>query len=172
MALKRAILDKIHAARVELRTRGEKDTQDAVVHIIGGSKTTMVRYWQASNPETFSHACRPRNPKPRLLCVKCARRISTMTKLALVHKRAQGQRTGGDLPYGFTVAPDGKTLVAEEREQTLIACVRREHRRGTSLRGIVALLATCGFTTRQGTPLSLTQVHRFITRIRGEEGEA
>jgi hypothetical protein len=49
-----AILAKIYAARVELRDRGEKDTQDAVLSIVGGSKSTVVKYWQASNPDTYN----------------------------------------------------------------------------------------------------------------------
>jgi hypothetical protein len=98
-------------------------------------------------------------------------RVSTLTKLALARKKAQGERTG-EIPYGFSVSPDGKTLVEEESEQTLLKLVRREYRRGTSLRGIVALLAECGFKTRKGTPLSLTHVHRFVQRIRREEGAA
>ncbi len=88
--------------------------------------------------------------------------IGERTSEALAHKRSQGEKTGGDVPYGYQLDADGKTLVAEPGEQTLIAAIRTARQRGLSQRAVVADLARQGFTTRQGTALRLTQVQRIM----------
>src|ERR1051326_7093744 len=86
--------------------------------------------------------------------------IGERTAEALAHKKAQGQKTGGDVPYGYGLAADGKTLVPDEAEQDLLAAIREARQRGLSQRAIVAELTRQGFTTRKGTVLSLMQVQR------------
>ena len=76
--------------------------------------------------------------------------------------RSQGHKTGGDVPYGFILAADGKTLVADEEEQTMLEAIRSARRQGYSQRQVVAELAQQGFTTRKGTPLILRQVQRIM----------
>jgi hypothetical protein len=74
-----------------------------------------------------------------------------------------GQRVG-EVPYGYRVGVDGKTLVAEEGEQALIGAIREARGRGLSQRAVVADLERKGFTTRKGTAISLTQVQRIMQR--------
>jgi site-specific DNA recombinase len=89
--------------------------------------------------------------------------ISERTHEALAHKKAQGQRTGGDLPYGYLgVAADGKTLVEDLGEQAVIATIRSYRQEGLSLRRICAIVHRQGITTRKGTPLSVTQICRIL----------
>ena len=76
--------------------------------------------------------------------------------------KSQGHKTGGDSPYGYAVAVDGKTLVAVEAEQALLTAIREARERGLSQRAIVAELAEKGFTTRKGTALGLRQVQRIM----------
>ena len=76
--------------------------------------------------------------------------------------KSQGQKTGGDVPYGYVVAVDGKTLVAVEAEQAMLGAIRSARQRGLSQRAIVAELAQKGFTTRKGTALGLRQVQRIM----------
>jgi DNA invertase Pin-like site-specific DNA recombinase len=83
------------------------------------------------------------------------------TTAAMAHKRALGHRVG-DIPYGYQLGDDGKTLQAHDGEQALIDAVRSARNRGLSQRGILAELTRQGFTTRKGTPLALTQVQRIM----------
>ena len=76
--------------------------------------------------------------------------------------KSQGHKTGGDVPYGYAVTVDGKTFVAMEAEQAMIAAIREARERGLSQRAIVAELASKGFTTRKGTALGLKQVQRIM----------
>jgi DNA invertase Pin-like site-specific DNA recombinase len=88
--------------------------------------------------------------------------IGERTAEALAHKRAQGRKTGGDVPYGYTVEGDGKTLVVDATEQGLVEVIRGARQRGQSQRAIVVELAQRGLTTRKGTPLLLKQVQRIM----------
>jgi DNA invertase Pin-like site-specific DNA recombinase len=88
--------------------------------------------------------------------------IGERTTEALAHKKAKGEKLGGDVPYGYTLAADGKTLVEDAGEQALLGAIRDVRSRGLSQRAIVAELARKGFTTRKGTPLGLTQVQRIM----------
>ena len=88
--------------------------------------------------------------------------ISERTTEALAHKREQGQRTSLSAPYGFQIAADGKTLVADESEQALLKAIRAARQRGLSQRGVVAELTRQGFATRKGTAFSLMQVQRIM----------
>jgi len=90
--------------------------------------------------------------------------IGERTAEALAHKKAQGHKTGGDVPYGSRLAADGKTLVPDAAEQALLAAIRGARARGLSQRAVVAELTRQGFTTRKGTALDLRQVQRIMHR--------
>ena len=87
--------------------------------------------------------------------------IRERTSEAMSYVKSQGLKTGGDVPYGYAVAVDGKTLVAVSGAG---------HARGNPQRtaagfepaAIVAELAQKGFTTRKGTALGLRQVQRIM----------
>lgn len=49
-----AILEKIYNARAQIRAAGKRDTQDAVRALIGGSKSTLVKYWHKTDPATYA----------------------------------------------------------------------------------------------------------------------
>jgi site-specific DNA recombinase len=90
--------------------------------------------------------------------------ISERTTDALHHIKSQGRKTGGDVPYGFTVAADGTTLVPDADEQAMLQAIRSARQRGYSQREVVAELARQGFTTRKGTALHLKQVQRIMAQ--------
>lgn len=90
--------------------------------------------------------------------------IRERTSEAMGYVRSQGHKTGGDVPYGFRVAADGKILVADEQEQAMLAAIRAARQRGYSQRQVVAELRSQGFTTRKGTPLILKQVQRIMAQ--------
>lgn len=61
--------------------------------------------------------------------------VSERTKLALSYKRSQGQWSGGRIPFGFRIGPDGK-LEEDPEEMKTIRAIKRARRRGASYRDI------------------------------------
>lgn len=92
--------------------------------------------------------------------------IGERTTEALAHKRTKGEKTGGDVPYGYRLTEDGKTLVVDEGEQKLLAAIREARQRGLSQRAVIADLTAQGFVTRKGTGFSLDQVQKIMKRER------
>jgi DNA invertase Pin-like site-specific DNA recombinase len=87
--------------------------------------------------------------------------IRARTKAALTAKRARGERAG-EVPFGFKLAADGKTLLPNKAERAVVKTVRGLRRDGLSLRAIVAECARRGVVSRSGHPLQKTQVERMI----------
>jgi DNA invertase Pin-like site-specific DNA recombinase len=87
--------------------------------------------------------------------------IRARTKAALTAKRARGERAG-EVPFGFKLATDGKTLLPNKAERAVIKTVRGLRREGLSLRAIVAECARRGVMSRSGKALGKTQVERMI----------
>ena len=89
--------------------------------------------------------------------------IRARTKAAMAVKRERGERVSGAIPYGYTLAPDGVQLVANEREQEVIALVLSLRADGVSFRRIVDHLNN-GITSRTGNRWHLRQVQNIIAR--------
>ena len=90
--------------------------------------------------------------------------IGERTKEALHHKKANGEKLGGDCPYGYRVA-EGK-LIADPAEQTMLAAIRQCRTEGYTLREIAAELTRQGDTTRKGTPFQVTQIARLVKQLK------
>jgi DNA invertase Pin-like site-specific DNA recombinase len=90
--------------------------------------------------------------------------IASRTRAALQTMKARGQRVG-QIPFGFSVSTDGKTLIENEAEQKTIATVHRLRAKGLSLRGVVTELERRGVVSRSGKPLGLVQVDRLLRRV-------
>lgn len=76
--------------------------------------------------------------------------IGQRTKAALKAKRQRGERAG-NLPFGFALADDGRTLLPCLAEQRIIGLIRQLREAGYSLRAIADRLNAEGFTTRRGS---------------------
>jgi site-specific DNA recombinase len=76
--------------------------------------------------------------------------IGERTKAALRHKRANGQKTGGGIPFGYFLDTDGQTLLEDGEEQKVIWLIKRLRRREHSLRSICRELETQGYLTKTG----------------------
>jgi DNA invertase Pin-like site-specific DNA recombinase len=87
--------------------------------------------------------------------------IGARTKAALRAIRVSGRKTGGEVPYGYQLGADGRTLEAFEPEQRVLAKVRELRAAGFSLRAVSKMLADAGLLARTGRPFAPTQVARM-----------
>ena len=74
--------------------------------------------------------------------------ISDRTRFALAHKKANMEKTGGDIPFGYFVE-DGH-LIEEPSEQKALSLIRDLRIKGYALRAICEELAKEGYKTRRG----------------------
>jgi hypothetical protein len=79
---------------------------------------------------------------------------------------ARRQKTGGSVPYGYSLAADGRTVVVIEGEQSTIARVRPLAAEGRSLRAVATSLRRKATVSRTGRPFFAAQVGRML-----EQGE-
>jgi len=86
--------------------------------------------------------------------------ISSRTKAALAVKRSRGEKTGGDVPFGYRVVAGQLKQVA--REQAVIKRARTLRATGLSLRKVAAKLADLGFTPRKGGAFHPQQVANML----------
>lgn len=93
-------------------------------------------------------------------------------KAALDELRAQGMKTGGDVPYGYRCAEDGKTLVEDEGEQEVIAIARRLREAGRTLREIAEALRKKGKRTRDKQRFDPKQISRMLRPPRPSSSRA
>ena len=89
--------------------------------------------------------------------------IRARTKQALAAKKRRSERVGS-IPYGQELAHDGKTLVDSDQDKKLIARAKRLQRGGMSVRAIAAKLASEGYVTRRGTPMTKSTVGNLLRR--------
>jgi site-specific DNA recombinase len=78
--------------------------------------------------------------------------IGERTAVAMQHKRARREYTGGRSPYGWRVSGDGVNLEADESEQRVITTARQLRQKGLSLRTVAAQLMRRGVRQRNGAP--------------------
>jgi site-specific DNA recombinase len=86
--------------------------------------------------------------------------IGERTSTAMKWKRANGQYTGGGVPYGYYLH-DGE-LIPHPVEQSVIRAARHFRERGKSLRGISAALEEAGLKPRLGGVFSPAQVKLML----------
>lgn len=89
--------------------------------------------------------------------------IGERTSVAMRHKAARGEYTGGRVPYGFRLGSDGVHLVEDPAEQAVLTLARKARASGLSLRAIAAELSRQGFTTRRGRDFGPKQVQRMVS---------
>jgi DNA invertase Pin-like site-specific DNA recombinase len=88
--------------------------------------------------------------------------IRARTKAALDVIRARGHKTGGSVPFGFTLASDGRTLVEVAAEQAIISRAKAHRAAGLSFGKVAVALASEGLVSRAGKPLVAMQVARML----------
>jgi DNA invertase Pin-like site-specific DNA recombinase len=75
--------------------------------------------------------------------------VSERTTAALAHKSSKGERVG-EIPFGWTIAVDGVTLVKDAGEQAILHDICELRRAGWTLRAIAAELGRRGVLTKKG----------------------
>jgi len=88
--------------------------------------------------------------------------IRARTKAALGAKRAKGEKTGGDAPYGFALGADGVHLEPVDAEQRTIARAHALAAEGRSLRAVASALAAEGRFSRTNRPFAAMQIARML----------
>jgi DNA invertase Pin-like site-specific DNA recombinase len=86
--------------------------------------------------------------------------IGERTSVAMQHKAACGEYTGGEAPYGFAIGEDGK-LITLEVEQKVIALACEYRAAGLSLRAVARRLDGLGFRSRTGRAFAAVQIQRM-----------
>jgi len=85
--------------------------------------------------------------------------ICERTKDALQAKKARGEKTGGNIPFGFNVI-NGK-LDRNEEEQAIISEIKSLKNKGLSLRKIAEALNGRGIATKNGKAWTAVQIQRI-----------
>jgi site-specific DNA recombinase len=74
--------------------------------------------------------------------------VSDRTKFALQYKRTNGEKTGGDVPFGYR-ARNGR-LYKDAAEQKAVALIHKLKAQGKSLRAICRALEAAGIPRKHG----------------------
>ena len=77
--------------------------------------------------------------------------VSERTSAAMAHKKSKGERVG-KIPFGYSLAGDGVTLVENLDELRAVDLIRSLKARGFSLRAIAAELEARKILTKDGKP--------------------
>lgn len=88
--------------------------------------------------------------------------VSERTRGAMAQKRRAGEKTGGGVPFGFRVGPDGRRLEPAPELAPAVKLIRRRRAAGASLSSIARTLAKRGTPTAGGGAWSHTQVARIV----------
>ena len=84
--------------------------------------------------------------------------IGERTRMALARKRDKGEKTGGDVPFGFD-AVDGK-LIPNQEEQKTKARISRLRKSGLSFQKVADALNADGIPAKRGGLWTSMQVNR------------
>jgi site-specific DNA recombinase len=88
--------------------------------------------------------------------------IGERTAVAMQHKAANGEYTGGQAPYGHRVGADGDRLEPDAQEEEARATARLLRSQGLSLRGVARELERRGIRSRTGRGFAPVQVQRMV----------
>lgn len=92
--------------------------------------------------------------------------IADRTRRALDVKRQRGERISSLLPYGFTLAADGKTLEPRSDEQRVISVLRQLRAGGLSFSAVARELNRRGHRMRSGKPWVPSRVFALARDVR------
>lgn len=159
---RRADVDAVVVYSLSRFTRSTKDLLDFVDTYV--SKRNMSLHSLSENLDTETPTGRFMLKVMGAMNELEREQIGERTKTALEHKKGNGEKTGGDIPFGYSLAGNGKTLVENPREQAIITLIEKLNDRGYSYSAIARELNDKGHKTKKGKQWSHVQVKRIITR--------
>lgn len=89
--------------------------------------------------------------------------IGERTKAALKQKRARGEKTGGNIPYGYQLE-DGK-LIPEPQEQAIISKMKRWREKGATFQAIADRLNDKGVATKLGRAWDRSKIFQILGKV-------
>jgi site-specific DNA recombinase len=90
--------------------------------------------------------------------------IAERTADALQGKISRGERCGR-IRFGYSLAPDGRTLVPHPKEQEAINCMKQWRAQGKTYRDMAAMLQTMGVECKEATSVwEPKTIHRILAR--------
>lgn len=87
--------------------------------------------------------------------------VSERTRAALQHKKTKGERVG-TVPYGYSLAENGVSLIENNAEQSILIEVQQLRDDGYKLREIAEELNSRGLLTRRGSEWKVQYVHNLL----------
>lgn len=91
--------------------------------------------------------------------------IGERTAAALAAKRRRGEKTGGDVPFGYETDPATSRLVAVPHEQAVIHLVEELRQQGHGYKAIARALNEAGHRTKRGRAWCQVTVARVVKRL-------
>lgn len=88
--------------------------------------------------------------------------IGERTRTALKQKRARGEKTGGNIPYGYQLE-DGK-LIPEPQEQAIINKMKQWREQGATFQAIADRLNNKGIVTKLGKAWDRAKIYQIISK--------
>jgi DNA invertase Pin-like site-specific DNA recombinase len=98
--------------------------------------------------------------------------LSERVTMAMDHKRRKGERLASRIPYGYTLAADGKSLVSDPTEQATLSTIKDLRDAGATIRDIVAHLNGKNILTKGGKQWTPSSVHFLLERIESTASSA
>ena len=89
--------------------------------------------------------------------------IAARTRAVLNSKRTRGERTG-QVPFGWQLGSDGKTLLADPDEASALAWMRKLRGEGMSLRKIAREMGLLGVAPRSGGLWSHSSIAHLLRK--------
>lgn len=86
--------------------------------------------------------------------------VGERTRVALAQKKARGEKTGGHVPYGFSLV--GKKLVRDAREQEVLQRMAAMRGQGMSFQQVADHLNANGILTKKGAAWDRARVFKIL----------
>ena len=160
--------DAILVAKLDRLTRSIRDLAKLIDRYFGGGRWALLSV--SENVDTRSASGRLVLNLLGAISQWEREVISERTKDALAHKRATGEATGGDAPFGFAKTEDGLLMPNNEEQQTL-DLITQLRTRGTSVRAIASYLNVQGISAR-GSRWHPTTIARMLRRTAASASSA
>jgi DNA invertase Pin-like site-specific DNA recombinase len=152
--------DALLVVKLDRLTRSVRDLGDLVEGLFASGKVALLSVSEQIDTRTAAG----RLVLNVLASVSQWEREATAerTAAAMAHKSAQGEYTGGVVPFGYRLADDGVRLVEVPEEQEVIRLARSLRAEGRSLRAVAKELTARGIRGRSGKPLASMAIHRMV----------